>query len=107
MTDKKIVLTTTGSPEEARKIAEELLGRELAACVNIVPGITLIYKWQGKVQRDQEYLLIIKTTGAAFPRVRDAIKELHSYEVPECIALNIEDGLPEYLNWLQGAVRAV
>jgi periplasmic divalent cation tolerance protein len=107
MTDKKIVLTTTGSPEEARKIAEELLSRELAACVNIVPGVTSIYKWQGKMQRDQEYLLIIKTTGAAFLRVRDAIKELHSYEVPECIALNIEDGLPEYLDWLQGSVRAV
>lgn len=104
MTDKKIVLTTAGSPEEGRKISTELVERKLAACVNIVPGVTSIYRWKEKVQSDQECLLIIKTTSAAFPRVRATIQELHSYETPECIAIAIEDGLPDYLEWLGKSV---
>lgn len=106
MTDKKIVLTTAGSPEEARKIAETLVERKLAACVNIISGGTSIYRWKEKVQSDQESLLIIKTTSAAFAQVRETIRELHSYELPECIALTIEDGLPEYLDWIGESVVA-
>jgi periplasmic divalent cation tolerance protein len=100
MTDKRIVLSTAGSEEEARKIALELVERRLAACVNIVPQIESVYRWQGKVESSQECLLLIKTTAEHFEKVRDAIRELHSYDLPECIALAIEDGNPEYLGWL-------
>src|SRR5713226_8502475 len=104
MTDKKLVLTTAGSEEEARKIARALVERRLAACVNIVPQIESIYRWEGKVEEAQEWLLVIKTTGAAFDRVRDAIKELPSYEVPACICISIENGSPDYLKWIVESV---
>jgi periplasmic divalent cation tolerance protein len=100
MTDKRIVLSTAGSEEEARKIACELVERGLAACVNIVPQIESVYRWQGKIESSRESLLLIKTTVDQFEKVRDAISELHSYDLPECIALAIEDGSPEYLRWL-------
>ena len=104
MTDKRIVLTTASSEEEARKIARHLVDRRLAACVNIVPQITSIYRWQEKVEETREWLLIVKTTAAAFGQVRQAIAELHSYEVPECICLTIEDGSPGYLQWITESV---
>ena len=104
MTDKRIVLTTAGSEEEARKIARALVERRVAACVNIVPQITSIYRWQGKVEEAREWLLIVKTTAAAFGQVRGAIAELHSYELPECICLTIEDGSPAYLQWIADSV---
>ena len=100
MTDKRIVLTTAGSEEEARKIAHHLVETQLAACVNIVPHVESIYRWQGKVESSQEWLLLIKTTAERFPATRDAIRAMHSYELPECVALSIEDGSPEYLQWL-------
>jgi periplasmic divalent cation tolerance protein len=100
MTDKRIVLSTTGSEEEARKIAHYLVEHRLAACVNIIPRIESIYRWQGKVESSQEWLLLIKTTAQEFPAVRAAITELHSYNVPECIAVNIEEGSAAYLQWL-------
>ena len=106
MTDKRIVFTTAGSEDEARKIAHGLVERRLAACVNIVPQITSIYRWQGKVEEACEWLLIVKTTAAAFVQVRDAIAELHSYEVPECVCLNIEDGSTTYLDWIAESVSA-
>jgi periplasmic divalent cation tolerance protein len=105
MTDKKLVLTTAGSKEEARKIAGALVERRLAACVNVVPQIESIYRWEGKVEEAQEWLLVIKTTGSAYEGVRDAIKELHSYQVPECICISIEDGSPDYLNWIADSVN--
>src|SRR5580765_6421089 len=89
MTDKILVLTTAGSKDEARKIARALVERLLAACVNIVPQVGSIYRWEGEVEEAEEWLLIIKTTRTAFERVRDAIKELHSYDVPECIAFRL------------------
>jgi periplasmic divalent cation tolerance protein len=105
MTDKKIVLTTSGSVEEARKIAQALVERRLAACVNIVPHIESVYWWQGKVESAQEWLLIVKTTGACYERVRQGISELHSYDLPECICLSIEDGSAEYLKWIGECVE--
>jgi periplasmic divalent cation tolerance protein len=105
MTDKRIVLSTAGSEEEARKIARHLVEHQLAACVNIVPQIESIYRWEGKVESSREWLLIVKTTAARFPAVRDAVRELHSYELPECVAINIEDGSPEYLEWLASSVQ--
>jgi periplasmic divalent cation tolerance protein len=105
MTDKRIVLTTTSSEEEARKIAHALVDRQLAACVNIVPQIESVYRWQGKVESAREWLLLIKTSAEKFSAVRDALRELHSYDLPECIAIKIEDGSPDYLQWIADSVR--
>ncbi|HTT20139.1 MAG TPA: divalent-cation tolerance protein CutA [Candidatus Sulfotelmatobacter sp.] len=106
MTDKRIVLSTTGSEEEARKIAHHLVEHQLAACVNILPQIQSVYRWQGKVESNREWLLLIKTTAEKFDDVRDAIRELHSYDLPECIAIAIEDGSADYLEWIGESVAA-
>jgi len=105
MTDKRIVLSTAGSENEARKIARQLVERRLAACVNIVSRIESTYRWQGKVESNQEWLLLIKTSADRFDSVRDAIRELHSYELPECIAIPIEDGSSEYLDWMEQSLE--
>jgi periplasmic divalent cation tolerance protein len=105
MTDKKLVLTTAGSAEEARKIALALVERRLAACVNVVPGIRSIYRWKEKPEEAEEWLLIVKTTGAAFSKVRQTIQEVHSYGLPECIGIDISDGSEEYLEWIGAAVE--
>jgi periplasmic divalent cation tolerance protein len=105
MTDKRIVLSTAGSQDEARAIARALVERRLAACVNIVSLLESVYRWEGKVDSAQEWLLIIKTTQAAFPEVRDAIAESHSYDLPECVMLAIEDGSAEYLKWIEESVQ--
>jgi periplasmic divalent cation tolerance protein len=106
MTGKQIVLTTTGSEEEARKIAHALVERRLAACVNIVAQVESVYRWQGNVEASREWLLIIKTTKDRFPSVRDAIQEMHSYELPECVSIDIEDGGASYLEWLGDSVKS-
>jgi periplasmic divalent cation tolerance protein len=105
MTDKRIVLSTAGSEQEAHKIAHILVTRRLAACVNILPQVQSIYRWKGEIQSAQEWLLLIKTRADKFPAVRDAIGELHSYEVPECIVVEIEDGSLGYLQWLEKATE--
>jgi len=79
----------------------------LAACVNIVGPIQSVYRWKGAVESAPEHLLIIKTTAAAFPRVRDAIRELHSYELSECVMLSIEAGSEEYMKWIGESVDRV
>ncbi len=104
MTDKQIVLTTTGSEDEARKIAQHLVENRLAACVNIISQVESIYRWQGKVESSREWLLVVKSTADKFAAVRDAIRELHSYDLPECIAIAIEEGSPQYLQWLGESV---
>jgi periplasmic divalent cation tolerance protein len=105
MTDKRVVLTACASLEEARQIAHALIERRLAACVNIVPQVESIYRWKGEVETATECLLAIKTTADAFERLRDALVELHSYEVPECIELAITDGSAAYLEWIGESVR--
>jgi periplasmic divalent cation tolerance protein len=105
MTDKRIVLSTAGSAEEAHKIAHYLVEQQLAACVNITPRIESIYRWQGKVESSEEWLLLIKTTAEKFAAVRDAIRQLHSYQVPECIAISVEDGSAEYLEWIGNSLK--
>jgi periplasmic divalent cation tolerance protein len=105
MTDKKLVLTTCSSLEEARSIANTLVEQRFAACVNIVPQIESVYRWQGKIEKTTEYLLIIKTTAGAFNPLHDALIELHSYELPECIEIAIEDGSTAYLDWIGESVR--
>ncbi len=105
MTDKRLVLTTCGSLEEARGIAQTLVERQLAACVNIAPQIESVYRWQGEVETSTEWLLVIKTTAEAFDRLRETLSELHSYELPECIAIAVEDGSAAYLEWIGQSVR--
>jgi periplasmic divalent cation tolerance protein len=105
MTDKRIVLCTAGSEDEARKIARHLVEQRLAACVNTIPRIESIYRWQGKVESSAEWLLLIKTTQEKFANVRDAIRDLHSYELPECVAISIEDGSAAYLEWIGQSVK--
>lgn len=105
MTDKRIVLSTAASEEEARKIARHLVEHQLAACVNIVPQIESVYCWLGKVESSREWLLLIKTTAEKFNDVHDAIRELHSYDLPECISIAIDDGSAEYLAWIGEAVN--
>ena len=105
MTDKRIVLSTAGSEQEAHKIAHILVKRRLAACVNILPHVQSIYRWKGEIESAQEWLLLIKTRADRFSAVRDTIGELHSYEVPECIVLEIEDGSLPYLQWLEKATQ--
>jgi len=105
MTDKRLVLTTCGSLEEARSIAQTLVERQLAACVNIAPQIESVYRWQGEVETATEWLLLIKTTAEAFDRLRETLSELHTYELPECIAIAVEDGSAAYLEWMGQSVR--
>ena len=104
MTDKRVVLTTCGSAEEARRIAGQLVERRLAACVNIVPQIESVYRWKDEVESANECLLLIKTTADAFDAVRAALNELHSYDVPECVAIAVEDGSAAYLEWIRESV---
>lgn len=105
MTDKRLVLTTCGSLEEARSIAQTLVERQLAACVNIAPQIESVFRWHGEVETAAEWLLMIKTTAEAFDRLRETLTELHPYELPECIAIAIEDGSAAYLDWIGESVR--
>ncbi len=105
MTDKILVLTTASSREEARKIGRTLVERLLAACVSIVPRMDSIYRWEGEIEEAEEFLLIVKTTRGAFERVQKAINEVHSYDVPECISVAIDEGSTEYLSWIGQSVK--
>ena len=104
MTDKLIILTTAGSEAEAQKIANQLVERRVAACVNIIPRIHSVYRWQGKVDAAEEFLLLIKTTKSHTAEVQAVIRELHSYDLPEFVVISIEDGNAEYLEWIEKSV---
>lgn len=107
MTDKIVVLVTCGSAGEANRIAEGLVKRRLAACVNVIGArVRSTYRWKGKVQRATEYLLLIKSSRKQFRALRAAVESLHSYEVPEIIALPIVEGSPTYLKWLADCFRS-
>jgi periplasmic divalent cation tolerance protein len=105
MTDKRLLLTTVSSREEADRLATELVSRRMAACVNIVGPISSVYRWEGEVERAEEFLLLIKSTAAQMAAVEKALCELHSYEAPELISFNIEGGLAAYLNWIAESVK--
>jgi periplasmic divalent cation tolerance protein len=105
MTDKIVVLSTCASPEEAGKIARVLVEKRLAACVNILPAVRSIYRWKDAIEDDPETLLLIKSSRALFDELRAEIERLHSYEVPEAIAIPIVDGLERYLEWMGHALR--
>src|ERR1043166_824072 len=103
MTEFIIVLVTVGSADEGERLAEAVVGEQLAACVNVVGPVRSIYRWEGRVQRDEERLLIIKTRNALFDALTASLRELHSYQTPEIIALPIVAGSDRYLDWLAGA----
>ena len=103
--DRIIVLITAGSEEEARRIARLLVKEKMAACVNIVPGVDSLFRWKGKINSAHEALLLVKTRASLLPEITSLVKEAHSYEVPEIIALPIIDGSEDYLTWLDGACR--
>ena len=98
------VVTTVGTEEQAYEIAREIVARRQAACVNIVPGIRSIYRWKGKICKDGELLLVIKTVEREFEGVSATIRELHSYELPEILSFNVAEGDPNFLDWLRGSV---
>ena len=101
MSNELIVFVTVPGGEDASRIGEALVSEKLAACVNVVPGIESIYRWEGKVTRDAEWLLIIKTTDERFDEMERRVKALHVYETPEVIAFKISRGSEDYLKWLQ------
>ena len=105
MTDKRIVLCTCGSETEAERIASYLVENRLAACVNLVSQVKSIYRWEGKVESAWEWLLVVKTTAEKFLAVREAIRGLHSYEVPECISILVDEGSASYLDWIGESVK--
>jgi len=100
-----IILTTTSSIENAEKIARVLVEEKLAACVNIIPKIISYYYWEGKLNRDEELVLLIKTTQERVEDVRRRIKELHVYQLPEIISIDISGGDSEYLRWIFESVK--
>jgi periplasmic divalent cation tolerance protein len=98
------VVTTVGTEEQAYLIAREIVARRQAACVNIVPGIRSIYRWKGKICKDGELLLLIKTLEGEFEGIAATIRELHSYELPEILSFNVSHGERGFLDWIAGNV---
>jgi periplasmic divalent cation tolerance protein len=95
-----VVLSTCPTPAVATELARALVEQGHAACVNVLPAVRSIYRWQGKVQSDEEALLVIKTTAGRFRELREALVARHPYEVPEVVALRVADGHHPYLDWL-------
>jgi len=99
-----VIFITAGTDEEARKVAEVLLKRRKAACVNIVPGVSSFFWWQGKLDSAQENLLLVKTKASLVNEIVSLVREVHSYDVPEVIALPIVGGNQDYLEWIASIV---
>ena len=104
MSEHAVVLSTAGSEEEASRLAHALVERRLAACVNVVPGVRSVYRWSGAIHDASEWLLVIKTRRDRFPAVATALRELHSYELPEIVLLEVGDGDAAYLRWIDDGV---
>lgn len=105
MSGEIVILCTCGSPEEAEKVARHLLEKRVAGCVSMVPGVRSFYWWQGAVESASEHLLLIKSSAELFAEVERAIREVHSYEVPEVLALPVLEGAADYLKWLRSNLR--
>jgi periplasmic divalent cation tolerance protein len=105
MSGRLLALSTVAGPEDAERIARAVVERGLAACVNVLPGVVSVYRWKGRVEREEERLLVIKTTSSRFEALRQAVVELHPYELPEVIALPIAGGHEPYLAWLDESCR--
>ena len=104
MTDKLMVFVTCKGKEQAAAIAQALVEGKLAACVNVLPAVQSCYTWEKQVTWSEEVLMIIKTTRSRFSQLQAKILELHTYEVPEIVGLEIEDGLDKYLEWIEASV---
>jgi periplasmic divalent cation tolerance protein len=100
-----VALSTVARPEDAERLARALVEERLAACVNVVPGVVSVYRWKGAVLRDEERLLVIKTTAERLDALRAALPGLHPYEVPELVVLPVTGGLEAYLGWVAESVR--
>ncbi|MBI1978174.1 MAG: divalent-cation tolerance protein CutA [Candidatus Omnitrophica bacterium] len=101
-----LVLSTVSSKKEAKKIADMLVRKKLAACVNIVPNVSSIFKWKGKVDQTRELLLVIKTDAQCFKRLEQTIRKNHSYQIPEIIGIPIGWGYRAYLNWINQSIKS-
>ena len=104
MTDFAIILCTCPDHDEAERIARRLVELRLAACVNLIPAVQSIYRWQGNIESAAEVLMMIKTTSALTAEVQSTISTLHSYEIPEFLVVPITSGSPAYLGWLAGSL---
>ncbi len=100
MTAVRVVLSTIDSTSEAEKLASRLVEDGLAACVNIIPNLTSVYKWKGEVEREEEVMLVIKTSSEKVAQLTAKLTELHPYELPEVVAIRVEGGFPPYLQWV-------
>ena len=105
MSNVYIMLSAIDDGEEASRIAGILVEERLVACVNVVSGLTSIYRWEGKLQREQEYLMILKTSEERLQEAQDRLAELHPYDVPEVVSLPVESGNEEYLRWVVEETR--
>ena len=105
MTDKVVILVTAPNLREAKKIAKALVEERLAACVNITSPVQSIYRWQGKLNQDREFLLVIKSTRELFGEIQASVLKLHSYTTPEIICLPIVEGSADYLQWIGDEVK--
>lgn len=106
MSGRLVVLSTVARAEDAERIGRALVERGLAACVNVLPAVTSIYRWKGTLEKEEERLLLIKTRAERFEALKQALVSLHPYEVPEVLALPIADGHQPYLDWLDESVAA-
>ncbi|MBA3441800.1 MAG: divalent-cation tolerance protein CutA [Pyrinomonadaceae bacterium] len=100
-----VVMMTASSREEAARLAEMLVGAQLAACVQIMPAMQSVYRWKGKIQREPEFLLLAKTTQERFAELEREVRALHSYETPEIVALPVSAASAPYLEWLTSTVK--
>jgi periplasmic divalent cation tolerance protein len=105
MTDALLVFTTLPSADKAAELAKTLVEERLAACANLLPAIRSIYRWQGKLQDENEVLVLLKTRAEHLERLKLRILELHPYEVPEVLAVPVEAGYQPYLDWLAGETK--
>ena len=106
MTDKIVILVTAADQDESRKIARRLIEAELAACVNILPAIESVYRWQGQIAEERECLLIIKSAKELYAEIETEILRIHSYKTPEIICLPIVEGSRSYLQWMSQSVKS-
>lgn len=105
MTDKVVILVTAANRDECKKIARHLVEKRLAACVNISQPIESVYRWEGQIAEEGEFLLIIKSIRELFTEIKTEISKLHSYHTPEIICLPVIDGSRNYLQWISDSVR--
>jgi len=105
MTDKIVIFSTCPSAEEAEKVAKSLLEKHLAACVTLIPGARSIYRWQGAIEEATEHLLLIKSRRDLFDGLKRELGAIHSYEVPEIIAVPVVEGAPAYIDWIDKELK--